>query len=205
VARLGLTLTLIVVVCAACGGSAGATAACSAPAGAKTLAHDARVVVYSASGTVFACSHASGRVTKLGNSRNCIRSTLVGPVAAAGDLIAYGAESCGVDTGSSVVIVRRPSDGRVIRRLTAITQLLGPESEDRVGSIVLRPSGAVAWIASGGSIVRGPSGGTAEVDANRSGKTSRLDSGASIKGSSLRLSGSRLSWKHGSAVRTATL
>ena len=202
-ARLGLLLCVLVILLAACGSQAGARASCSAASGSRVLASNAQVIVYSSHGAVYGCSHASGRVTRLGTSTSCVRSTLVAAVAVAGGLVAYGAESCLVDTGSSVVVVRRLSDGKVLRKLPAISQMLGPESYDRVESVVVLPSGSVAWIVSGGSIVRHAS--TTEVDANRGAATSRLDSGSAIRGRSLRLRGTRLSWTHGSATRTATL
>lgn len=201
-ARLGLLLSVVIVL-AACGSSAGARAACAPGSGSRVLASDGQVVVYTRHGTVYGCSHATGRVTRLGTSTSCVRSTLVAPVTVAGGLTAYGSESCGVDTGPSVVVVRRLSDGKVLRKLPATSQMLAPESYVRVDSVVALPSGAVAWIVTGGSIVRRSS--TTEVDANRGATTARLDTGSSIGVKSLQLRGTRLSWQHGSVTRTATL
>jgi hypothetical protein len=117
--------------------------------------------------------------------------------------VAYGLESCGVDTGSSSVIVRRLSDGRQLRVLPATTNRLAPESYQLVGSIVVKTDGAVAWIAAARSIVRQ----SADEEVHRADRRGQreLDSGTSINSGSMRLHGSTLTWRHGAATRSATL
>jgi hypothetical protein len=133
----------------------------------------------------------------------CIRASRVAPVTLAGTLVAYGSVRCGVDTGSSQVVVRRLSDGQVMTRLPATTQPLGPESYQQVIDLVLKADGAVAWIATANSIVR--HGRDIEVHKNDPGGSRLLDAGGAIGATSLVLSGSQLTWKHGAAVRRATL
>src|SRR5205807_607519 len=122
--------------------------------------------------------------------------------ALSGTTLAYGLESCGVDTGSSSVVVRRLSDGRQLRLLPATTGQLAPESYQLVGSVVVKSDGAVAWIAAANSVVR--QSGSVEVHrADRRGHAA-LDSGPSIEAGSLRLRGSTLTWRHGAATKSAS-
>jgi hypothetical protein len=71
-------------------------------------------------------------------------------------------------------------------------------------SIVIKPDGAVAWIARMSSL----GGGHPELQvlaANAGASARLLDSGDGVAPASLRLHGSRLTWKHGGQVRSATL
>jgi hypothetical protein len=124
-------------------------------------------------------------------------------VALAGAVVAYGLESCGVDTGSAVVIVERLATGRKLRTLPATTGALAPESYQRVGSLVVRPDGAVAWIGTASSIVR--SSRSIEVHRADGRGQVELDSGLAIDPSSMRLHGTTLSWRHADLVRSASL
>jgi hypothetical protein len=77
------------------------------------------------------------------------------------------------------------------------------ESYQSIGSIVVKRDASVAWIGSEHSIVG--RGSRIEVDQVQHGKRAVLDSGSGIVGSSLRLRGSRLSWRHGSTIHAATM
>jgi hypothetical protein len=152
---------------------------------------------------VFGCSVKGHKVFALGQTTSCVRSRRVAPVTVAGELAAYGLEQCGVDTGSTNVVVRRLTDGASLRSLPATTKPLGPESYQSVSSLVLKGDGAVAWIGVGHSIVR--RGSSAEVHrADRRGQA-LLDSGTAIDPRSLRLHGSTLSWRHADFTRSASL
>jgi hypothetical protein len=177
--------------------------ACEAT-GSKTLAANQSVRVFALHETVYGCSKRSDKRYRLGRSKVCVGSERAGPVVVAGDDAAYALERCGVDTGFSEVIVRRFSDGKTLRSAAAITGRLGVESYSAVDSLVLKPDGAVAWIATGSSIVShgAPQREVHKVD--RAGP-SLLDSGSSVRPSSLRLRGSTVTWKHGGAVRSTTL
>jgi hypothetical protein len=120
-----------------------------------------------------------------------------------GVLAGYGLETCGVDTGTSEVVVRRLSDGRKLKTLAAFTGTVGPESFQEVRSIVLRSDGAIAWIAQANSIIR-RSQATEVHRADRRGQAT-LDSGAAVRPTSLRLHGTRITWRDGTATRSATL
>jgi hypothetical protein len=208
-----LSVAAAMVALAACGssaalpsGSAGGAAAARGcgPAGARTLAASTVARVYSVRQTVYGCSDHTGRRTRLGVTSSCIQNELIGPVRVAGELAAYGDEICGVDTGSTSVIVLRLSDRRRLTSEPAVTGLLLPESYESVESLVVKADGAVAWIATGGSIV-GHGRGSVEVHAVAGGMRRLLDAGAGIRPGSLRLSGSRVTWEHGSTTRSATL
>jgi hypothetical protein len=116
---------------------------------------------------------------------------------------AYVVDYCGVDASHSVVVVKRLSDGVVLHQAPAITIFLGPESGETVTSLVVKPDGAVAWIASGASIL--PNSRKVEVQlVDRRGQR-RLDSGRAIVPGSLRLKRSKLTWLHGRTLRSAWL
>ena len=120
-----------------------------------------------------------------------------------GELSAYALQRCGVDTATTLVIVRRLSDGKQLRSVAATSTGL-PEGFQSVRSLALKSDGAVAWIGFDSSVVGHRR--LIEVhkaDANRAAVT--LDSGPAIGPASLRLNGSRLSWTHGTATRSATL
>jgi hypothetical protein len=173
------------------------------PASAHTLAIDSVARVYDSGGTVYGCVRGASASRRLGSAQFCIRSARVAPVALAGETVAYGLETCGVDTGFGNVVVRRLSDGRQLRSLAATTNPLPPESYQRVDSLVVKTDGAVAWIGVASSIVRRGEG----VEVHRADKrgAAELDSGTAVDKGSLRLRGSTLTWSHAGAVRSATL
>ena len=218
--RVRCGLLALVVVIAACGSSTAAESTSSrstsattteatgsslpcGPGTAKTVASDTVARVYETGGLIYACARGSGRRYRLGDARTCVRTERAGPVALSGTTLAYGLESCGVDTGSSSVVVRRLSDGRQLRMLPATTAQLAPESYQLVGSIVVKADGAVAWIGAAKPIFR--QSGSVEVHrADRRGQA-KLDSAPSIEAGSLRLRGSIVTWRHGTGTKSATL
>jgi hypothetical protein len=155
--------------------------------------------VYALKGSVYGCDLGTSRRTRLGNTKSCVAAALVNHVALAGDLVAYGVQRCGVDTGTASVSVLRLSDGKRLRGFAAVSGAIGPESFESVTDIVVKRDAAVAWIATVSSIIG--HGMNVEVQAN--GKL--LDSGADIKPHSLQLRGSKLTWRHGSVTRSASL
>jgi hypothetical protein len=95
--------------------------------------------------------------------------------------------------------VLRVSDRKQLKSLPAITGAIGPEAYQSVDSLVVKRDGSVAWIATVNSII----GRGSDVEVHANGK--RLDSGNAIAPKSLKLSGSQLTWRHGTATRSATL
>ena len=143
------------------------------------------------------------RTTKLGTTTVCIAAARVDRVALAGNIVAYGVDRCGVDTGFTSVVVRSLSEGK---RLASYAAVNGPglvESYQTIGSIVVKRDASVAWIGTEHSIIG--RGSRTEVDGAQHGKRALLDSGVGIVASSLRLRGSTLSWRRASMTRTATL
>jgi hypothetical protein len=152
------------------------------------------------SSRVYGCA---GRSYLLGTYRPRLGQARITRVALAGTVTAYAVTRSGVDTSMAQVIIRRLDNGRTLHSLGAVAQPIGPESFQRVGSLVVKADGAAAWIASASSIVR--HGMEVEVDrVDRRGERT-LDGGPDIKPASLRLHASRLSWRHASAARMATL
>ena len=175
------------------------------PASAKTLAGNGRVRVYVLNQDVYGCSVARGRSFRLGHAVRALAQARVGPLAVAGDLAAYGLQSFGVDTVSASVVVRRLTDGTVLKELRA-TRAAGAESFESIGSLVVMANGAVAWIGSLHSIV----GHRSAIEVHAAGGAGAgadrvLDSGPDIDLASLRLHGSRLTWVDGAVTRHATL
>jgi len=197
----------LLVAAAACGSSAAATPArqvrCG-PAGARTLAASGTARVYSVNSDVYGCSLGGKQSYRLGSTARSIRQGRVGPLALAGRDAAYGFTRYGVDTLSATVIVVRLSDGEQLHNGSATSKPLGPEFFQSVESVVVKSDGAVAWVAKAGSIIsRRP----ADVEVNRADARGQLllDSGAGIDPPSLRLHNSTVSWRHGSAMHSATL
>jgi hypothetical protein len=159
--------------------------------------------VYVAHGVVYGCATQTGRAYRLGSRRSCLARSRVDPVTVVGGLAAYGLESCGVDTASAEVVVRRLSDGKMLLSVPAIAHVLGPESFQTVRSIVAKPDGAVAWISGGSSIAAH----RAVVEVHRADAQGQtlLDSGAAITAGSLRLHGSTVTWSDRGRTRSATL
>lgn len=172
------------------------------PLFARTLAADHQARVFVRGDTVYGCAAGTTSTITLGSNGSCLSGTRVSPVVLAGQLAAYGAQTCGIDTGSTSVIVRRLTDGQ-IQSSHPSTGPVGPESYQWVRSLVLKPDGAVAWIGVGRSI--GTRVGVTEVWRTDRRGTVRLDSGPAVRSSSLRLVHGGLRWLHGSQPRTASL
>jgi len=217
--RIQLATAAVVVLLVGCGSSSASTSPPSTsssttsdvrpgtvscgPAEARTLAASGVARVYALNDRVYGCSERSpARSYQLGDSSFCNGGGRAGPVAVAEQLVAYGLERCGVDTGTSVVALRRMTDGRVLGELPALTGLPAPESYAQVTAVLATPAGAVAWIALASSIVRHTR--IVEVHEYVHQRTELLDSGPAIGPGSLRLRGTRLSWQHGSTQRHAT-
>jgi hypothetical protein len=173
------------------------------PKTAKTLAASHTARVYSQRGIVYGCS-AHGTVGyTLGRRDLCNLSIRVAPVTVTADLAAYGAESCGIDTGRTAVIVVRLTDDKQLAN-TPATSPPGVESFQHVDSLVLKRDGSVAWIGDGSSIV-GHGRRIVEVRKLDKRGLSVLDLGAGVRTDSLRLHRSTLRWRDEAHTRTATL
>ncbi len=117
---------------------------------------------------------------------------------------AYGLERCGIDTGYTQVLVRGLDNGAQLSSFASTVKPLPAEAYSMVESLVVKRDGAVAWIASAASIV-GHGQPDIEVHSGRGSNAQLLDSGPTIDAGSLRLHGSRLTWRHGGATRSAVL
>jgi hypothetical protein len=197
------TPTTSIATTSAAGAPARPTATHCGPASAKTLAGNGRVRVYVTHEDVYGCSVARGRSFHLGHGMRAIDQPQVGPVTVAGNLAGYGLVSFGVDTVRASVVVRRLTDGAELRNLPAL-RAVAAESFQSIGSLVLAPGGAVAWIGAESSI-GGRHGHVIEVHAAAAGGDRVLDSGSRIDPASLRLHGSTLTWTNGGTARHAAL
>lgn len=210
--RRGLILGPALCTLTACGSSAAASGGSSpsaspasarcGPASARTLGASPLARVYVQLGAAYGCAAGSPRRFVLGHTSTCINADRVGPVTVAGRLAAFALSRCGVDTGSATVSVRRLSDGATLFSHMA-AGAAGPEGYVAVTGIVARRDGAVAWIARASTIVGHRS--VTGVYARRGSGVAPLDSGPGIVSSSLRLTGSSVSWRDGSARRSARL
>jgi hypothetical protein len=206
-----LTASILVVGALGLAGVAGAAGAAGTassrpvcgPAAGRTLAGSRSARVYVVGRRVYGCAAGGGgRRFTLGTSNLCIQSVLVQAVAVAGRLAAFGAESCGVDTGSTVVQVERLTDGRKVFTHSAASAP-GPESYTTVSAIVTDRAGDVAWVARTSSIVRHAASTT--VSAAKGTTVRQLDAGAGIVPGSLRLTRTTVHWQNGSQKRSGPL
>jgi hypothetical protein len=200
--RKGVAVSTLVIL-AACGSAGAATQTSCGPTGAKTLTADTVARIYSTGGNVYGCADSAAHSYLLASDQRRPGQPHIGKVALAGVDVAYGETTSGVDTTSATVTVKRLDGGRRLKRLAAMTLLVGPESFESVDSLVVKADGAVAWIASASSVVSHETQ-RQVVRADRRGETS-LDTGTGIKTLSLRLHRSTLHWRDGSGAQSATL
>lgn len=215
--RRQLILVIALVVLGACGASAArspgsvgwidpgasaATAPACGPRGAQTLAADTSARVYATGTSVYGCAAGSASAFKLGGTGTCINSARVGVASLAGRVTGYAVTRCGIDTGSTTVEVRRLPSGSLLYSQAAHT-VTAPESYTSVSAIVVSAAGGVAWIGETTSIVH--RGTNVAVLIRRGHGVATLDPGPGIGSHSLRLRGSTVSWRHGSARRSARL
>lgn len=176
--------------------------------GVRTLARTSRFRVYTVRTpaydevyeTTYACLFAAGRQIRLDEPDLW---TAYGPFELVGPLLAYDHELAaeGESDAASFVRVIDLRNGRELRELCAA----GPEgcafesSDSDVHTIVMLPSGGVAWTASSGGdhwVVKADAGGKPRVLDEAQGR---------IRLGSLRLSGNRITWKRGNSTRSAPL
>lgn len=207
-ARMSRIIASIVVIGAlsACGAAAAGRSAPARPCGpasARTLAVSGSARVYAVGRLVSGCAAGGGgRHFALGTTNLCHGSVQVQAVTVAGRLAAFGTLSCGVDTGSGVVQVRRLTDGRTLFTHGA-AGAPGPESFTTVTAIAADAAGDVAWIARASSIVRHTA--STAVYAAAGATVRQLDAGTAILSDSLRLNGTTVSWQHGTQRRSGRL
>jgi hypothetical protein len=174
------------------------------PTSARTLSFGRLGRAYAVGSTVYACSARTHQRTRLGDSTNCEGALLAAPVVVSGDYVAYGAEWCGVDFGSTSLVVRRLSSGMQVSHTPALKNPRPMvEAFTTVDTLALGPNGAAAWISSESSPAFSQ-GTVIQVDELDPG-LKPLDSGAGIRLRSLRLHGSTLTWNHNAHTRTASL
>jgi hypothetical protein len=172
------------------------------PFQAHTLASDRAAVVYSLDGEAYGCSRPTGPTYKFGLVKLCIGATRVGPFALAGDVVAYGSETCGVDFSASQAVSRSLESGHVLRREPATSRTL-VEQEGGLQSIVVKPDGSIAWIATEQSL--GNHRRLLQVRRDDRGGDTLLSSSPTVLPSSLKLHRSRLTWRDAGKLRSATL
>jgi hypothetical protein len=172
------------------------------PRSAHTLAGDSVARVYSSAGKAYGCAAGGARSYRLGKTGNCSGGEQIQTVRVSGRIAAYGLETCGVDTGNATVNVRRLTTGVALTQSPATTNI-GVEGFQSIDSLVVKADGAVAWIATATSI--GKPTFIRQLQRSDTRGFSVLDSGRAVGAKSLTLHGSKLSWRHAKAVRTATL
>lgn len=209
--RFGLVVVVLLLAVCEVAPTTGASASgpVCGPSSARTLVADREARVYVSAGDVYGCA-AAGAQGKflLGRTGSCLApgaqssGGAVGPVRIAGEMTAFASVVCGVDTGRTTVTVRRLTDGHVLHARSATTTI-GVEGHQDVGSLVVKADGAVAWIATAESI-GAPKYVRQLARLDRHGFRV-LDSGPAVSAGSLTLRGSRISWQHATATRTAAL
>jgi hypothetical protein len=200
--RMRVALVSVIAIVGVASGASARGAGCG-PSKARTLAADRLARVYSRGGRVYGCADGTHTSYVLGSASNSMGQGRVGPIALAGVDAAYGRTTSGVDVISAEVVVKNLTDGRILRDEGATAGNFGPETAQQVDSIVVKPDGSVAWIASIDSLISNR--GTTQVRKSDRTRRTSLESSRRIKPDSLRLSRSQLSWRSGSARKTATL
>lgn len=200
VAALGLAAVTVT------GASAGQR--CS-PAGARTLASDARVRVYTLPGpgpfqrSAYACLLVSSRTVALGVRG--LPQVRVGPVALSGTLLAYATSTIGIDTSSASVseldlAAAHPQLGSA----PAASPPTRPESFSSVTDLRITARGSIAWIARTSGILQPVP--VFEVRSRpRSRPVSLLARGPAVRPGSLRLQAGRVVWLDGAGAQSAAL
>jgi hypothetical protein len=158
--------------------------------------------VYASGGNAYGCVVGREGRLRLGAVGFSPGRAHIEAVRLAGPIAAYGLLTSGVDTGLATVNVRRLTTGKQLAHRPATTAI-GVEGFQSVDSLVLKSDGAVAWIATATSI--GAPKFVRQVQRLDGRGFRRLDSGPDVAASSLTLHRSRLSWKDGPSIRTATL
>lgn len=163
---------------------------------------DRQAQVYGRGGTMFACARRGGARLRLGTTTTCIAHDLAQRVALRGAVVAVASETCGIDTGSTEIIVWRLGRRLPLARGPAAAAL-HPESYTTVTALLISHRGNAAWIGATHSL--GGGGEQIEVRWLIDGRDSVLDSGPGIATRSLRLRGTELTWRDGGRDRGAQL
>jgi hypothetical protein len=176
------------------------------PRGARTVARDRLVRVYSVPDKrgfksdrfYSACAFRDGATVLLGGGPSQRPSHLV----VAGAFVAYTSTSFGVDSGcTSISIIDVPAPTEIILPARYCYVDAGFVSAGGVSDLVVSPHGTVGWIAYSGRDRQRGSISYKVQQANFSGATSTLDEGPGIVPGSLRLNGTTLTWvKEGRTV-----
>src|SRR5437763_15651522 len=126
---------------------------CDPAPGARALATSRSVRVFRNREFVYACLN-TGEGFRLGRSGHCDQPNRegIGQIALADRVLAFGLETCGVDTGSTNLIVTRLGDHTQITTFSPTLGDTGPESHYSIDSLVVTLGRTVAWIGSGSGI-----------------------------------------------------
>jgi hypothetical protein len=159
------------------------------------------------------CSRVDGRLDPIGNDLE-VRVYPPPALAVAGGVVASAADSCDAEGCFTLVNVQEPFAASPRGKPYQPTVKFG-DTESLLGSIVVGPDGAAAWIACerrneefvGRTIGCRRPGRYAEVIriTRIAGRAHRLAHGNMIDPSSLRLRGHRIRWRDGGRTRTASL
>jgi hypothetical protein len=176
------------------------------PEGARTIASDRVARVYASRGVAYGCSSVSGgRSFKLGLAGGVAGPTNVDKVSIVGTVSAYESYEFGIDCSAAKIAVTRLSDGKLLRSAPAINAAVLCPGGDAVNSLVVKADGSVAWIGTGGPVLGPASQAVTEVHKLDRTGAHLLARAADIVPASLRLRGSKLTWKRDGRTYSATL
>jgi hypothetical protein len=218
IAAVAIVGVLISAIAAGGGGVRAAedSPACS-PANARTVVENAsvRVLRYSKhdpsyGGGAVSCELATGNTIELDDPLEGDIMFSRPAIAVAGSTVAYGASVNNADGESSTYV-------RVINARDSYSSAREFETQLKVGSVVARERGAVAWISCEVRFDDSPPASRspectrtgAAIDrvyrASGGGRPRLLDKGRNIDPESLKLTGDRLTWRAGGRTRAARL
>lgn len=179
--------------------------------GARVLAQNREVRVYSrkakrASEGIYACLRRTGRTITIARpGRRALRGFDVEHITLAGAMVAYTSSTHGVDTGSTSIEVLDVADRHVVLRVPQAAGFVDAcvIQFRRITDLLVTARGSIAWILEKGSRCKTT---TLQLySAQVSGTPVLLDEGPTIASESLRLHDLTVSWEDSGRVVSARL
>jgi hypothetical protein len=155
---------------------------------------------------VYACAYKQGRKFEVGTFGEC-ESGRYGDARFAGGFLAVRVTSCGAESESGTINVYDVLKRKLVRRGQSLD---GTGSVSEIGSYVLAPNGAVAYITGNGAGGGNPPSSlevrTVDMSGSLDAAAQTIDAGTDIVGDSLALdSQNTIYWRRGTAIKTASL
>jgi hypothetical protein len=173
--------------------------------GSKTLRQTSKLRLYVLQGAqdkFYVCVRANGRRFRADDRQSDMVTMLQTTLTSAGSYAAYGYTFYeNEDTEGLRIVVLNLTTGKQTNYREAPTEFVN----NAVPSLVLRSTGAAAWIAQEKPVQGDEAITRREVHSGKSGKIKTLDTGLEVEPRSLKLAGSTISWVKAGETKTASL